>query len=100
VSDVPFPRLGAIIAHLPYIEGILEILSGKNGIIPHLQAFGRERVLKQLEAGASRKDIFYHLVCQCIGSADVHLTKTDYRVVRNSLKQSAPPSIVLPMMAC
>ena len=54
---------------------ILDTLSGKNGILPRLRAFGRERVLKRLEGGASRKDLFYHLVCQCIESVNVHLTK-------------------------
>ena len=58
--------------------------------MPRLRAFGRKHVVKRLEAGASRKDLFYHLVCQSFEFANLHLTDVDYRVVRNSLKQSVP----------
>jgi len=57
-----FPSIGAVTAHIPYIVPILDTLTPKNGTIPRVRAFGRERVLKRLEAGASRKDLFYHLV--------------------------------------
>jgi len=97
--DMPFPSFSAVTAHIPYIVPILNIFTGKNLAVPPVRAFGRERVLKRLEAGASRKDLFYHLVHQCIESANVHLTKADYRVVRNSLKQSAPLSTKLHWMA-
>ena len=98
-SDVPFSSFSAVTSHIPYIVPILNILTGKNWTIPPVRAFGRERVLKRLEAGASRKDLFYHLVRQCIKSANVHPTKAEYRVVRNSLKQSAPLSTKLHRMA-
>jgi len=98
-SDIPLPSFSAVTAHIPYIVPILNILTGKNWAVPPVRAFGRERVFKRLEAGASRKDLFYHLVRQCTESANVHLTKADYRVVRNSLKQSAPLSTKLHWMA-
>jgi hypothetical protein len=62
VSDIPFRSIGAVTAQVPYVVPILDILTGKNGTIPRVRAFGRERVFKRLEAGASRKDLFYHLV--------------------------------------
>jgi hypothetical protein len=99
-SDIPFPSLGAILGHIPYIEPILDTLTGENGILPRLRAFGRKHVARRLEAGASRKDLFYHLVSQSFKFAYLHLTKVDYRVVRNSLKQSAPLSKLLHRMAC
>ena len=61
-SDIPFPSVNAVAIHIPYIVPILNILTGKNWRVSPIQAFGRERVLRRLEAGASRKDLFYHLV--------------------------------------
>ena len=99
-SDIPFPSLGAILGHIPYIEPILDTLTGERGILPRLRAFGRKHVAKRLEAGASRKDLFYHLVSHYFEFTDLHLTKVEYRVVRNSLKQSDPLSKLLHWMGC
>ena len=49
-------------AHIPYVRPILDTLTGKNGAFTRLREFGRERVRMRLEAGANRKDLFYHLV--------------------------------------
>jgi len=57
----PTFRFTAITMHIPYILPILNVLAGNNWTVPPVRAFGRERVLKRLEAGASRKDLFYHL---------------------------------------
>jgi len=60
-SDAPFPSFRAVTSHVPYIVPTLSILVGNNWIVPPVRAFGRERVLKRLEVGASKKDLFYHL---------------------------------------
>ena len=98
-SDIPFSSISAITSHIPYIVPFLNILTARNWTVPPIRAFGRERVLKRLEVGASRKDLFYHLVRQHVESIDDYLANADYRVVRNSLKQSAPPSTTLHRMA-
>jgi len=54
-------RFRAVTSHVPYIVPTLSILVGNNWIVPPVRAFGRERVLKRLEVGASKKDLFYHL---------------------------------------
>jgi len=61
---IPFltGSISAITAHIPYVRPILDALTGKNGPAHRARSFGRERVLKRLETGASRKDLFYHLV--------------------------------------
>jgi len=67
-SDIPFSSFNAIEVHIPYIVPILNILTGRNWTVLPVREFGRERVLKRLEAGASRKDLFYHLVRQYMES--------------------------------
>ena len=63
---IPSLRISAITAHVPYIVPILDSLTGKRGTIPRVRSFGRERVLERLNSHASRKDLFYHLVSECI----------------------------------
>ena len=99
VSDIPFSSISAITSHIPYAVPILNILTGRNWMVPPIRAFGRERVLKRLEAGANRKDLFYHLVRQRIESVNVRLTNADHRAARNSQKSSAPLSTTLHRMA-
>jgi len=54
-------HIGAITAHITYVIPFLVAITGKRGTIPRIRAFGKERVLQRLEAGATRKDLFYHL---------------------------------------
>ena len=61
VSDT-FLSASATTAHIPYVRPILHTLTGNKGALTRFLAFGRERVLQRLEAGATRKDLFYHLV--------------------------------------
>jgi hypothetical protein len=67
---IPFliGSISAVTAHVPYVRPILDALTGKNGAAPRARSFGRERVLQRLEAGASRKDLFYHLVRRYVES--------------------------------
>ena len=58
----PSLRISAITANVPYIVPILDSLTGKSGAVPRVRSFGRERVLLRLKSGASKKDLFYHLV--------------------------------------
>jgi hypothetical protein len=63
-----FIRVSAIMAHVNYALPLLMALTGKGGTFQRMQAFGKQSVLKRLESGASRKDLFYHLVRQHIES--------------------------------
>jgi len=58
----------SIVAQVSYILPILDSITGKSGAIPRFRQFGRGWVLRRLKAGASRKDLFYHLVRQYIDS--------------------------------
>jgi hypothetical protein len=64
----PFSRLilllsiGSIVAQIPYVLPFLVAVTGKSGPIQRAEEFSRGRVLRRLETGASRKDLFYHLV--------------------------------------
>ena len=66
-SDIPFHSFTAVTAQIPYIVPILNILIGRKWTVMPVREFGKERALKRLEAGASKKDLFYHLVRQFIG---------------------------------
>jgi len=61
---MPFLSIGAITSHITYVIPFLVAITGRRGTIPRVRAFGKERVLQRLEAGATRKDLFYHLVRQ------------------------------------
>ena len=41
---------------------------GQDGSFQRILTFGRQRVLRRLETGAKRKDLFYYLVCHHAGS--------------------------------
>jgi hypothetical protein len=86
--------IGSIVAHIPYVLPFLVAITGKSGPIMRAEEFSRGRVLKRLETGASRKDLFYHLVRQCARAQHVHsLGPTDYRVARGFPRRSAPLSM-------
>lgn len=65
---IPSLRISAITAHIPYIVPFLDSLTGKSGTVPRVRSFGRGLALKRLNSDASRKDLFYHLVRECIES--------------------------------
>ena len=65
---MPFIRVSAIMAHVNYALPFLMALPGKGGTFQRMQAFGKQSVLRRLESGANRKDLFYHLVRQHIES--------------------------------
>ena len=66
---IPFFSLGNVISQVPYAIPFLDAMTGKNGSLPRVRQYGRERVFKRLKAGAWRKDLFYHLVRQFIESS-------------------------------
>jgi len=61
LSNAPV-SMSNIVAQVSYILPILDSITGKSGTIPRFRQFGRGWVLRRLKAGASRKDLFYHLV--------------------------------------
>jgi hypothetical protein len=88
----PFLSIGAIVSHVPYIVRIMmsAMAMGRGGAMRRTSEFGQESVLKRLEVGANRKDLFYYLVCQYTIRLNTHFIKAEYRVARNSLRPSAP----------
>jgi hypothetical protein len=44
--------------------GFVMAAMGRSGTLQRASSFGRGSVLKRLEAGANRKDLFYYLVRQ------------------------------------
>jgi hypothetical protein len=64
----PFLSIGAIVAHVPYIVGPMAstIAMRRGGALKRTLKFGEKSVLKRLEIGANRKDLFYYLVRQYI----------------------------------
>ena len=65
---IPFASIGAVMAHVNYALPFLTAITGKSGTLQRVRAFARQSVLKRLESGSSRKDLFYHLVRQHIES--------------------------------
>jgi cytochrome P450 len=57
------------VSHIPYLIKYLIAITGPGGSFQRVFAFGRGSVLRRLEAGANRKDLFYYLVCQHVGSS-------------------------------
>ncbi len=64
LSLSPFPSVSTIVAHVPYVVDLLIAAMGQSGAIKRAIDFGRGSVLKRLEIGANRKDLFYYLVRQ------------------------------------
>ena len=65
---IPFFSVGNVMSQISYALPFLDAMTGKNGSLPRVRQYGRERVFKRLKAGACRKDLFYHLVSQYIES--------------------------------
>lgn len=66
--SLSFLSISAIVAHITYIVPFITAFTGQNGALQRARAFGRNSVLKRLEVGANRKDLFYYLVRQRIES--------------------------------
>ena len=64
----PLFSIGATMAHVPYVTKFIlsAIAMGRGGKLRRTVEYGQAKVLKRLEAGSKRKDLFYHLVCQYI----------------------------------
>ena len=60
----PFFSISAIVSHVPYV--IIPMTSVMGGAIRRAIEFGERSVLKRLEVGANRRDMFYYLVRQYI----------------------------------
>jgi hypothetical protein len=58
----PLLSINAVMAHITYLLPVLETITGNTGTIRRVREFSRSSVLKRLETGATRKDLFYHLV--------------------------------------
>ncbi|KAH9026090.1 high nitrogen upregulated cytochrome P450 monooxygenase 2 [Lactarius hengduanensis] len=54
-------RFRAITGHVSYVLPPLLAIVGRKGSIRRIHAFARDRVVKRLQMGAKRKDLFYHL---------------------------------------
>jgi hypothetical protein len=64
----PFLSTSTVLAHTPYVIGYILAVMGRGGLLRRSIEFGRGSVLRRLEAGANRKDLFYYLVRQDTGS--------------------------------
>ena len=64
----PFLSISAIVSHVPYVVDYMlsAVAMGRGGALMRAVEFGQASVLKRLEVGSNRKDLFYHLVCQYI----------------------------------
>ena len=62
----PFLSIDAIVSQVPYVIGFMTSAIGGSGTLKRAVKFGQESVLKRLEVGANRKDLFYYLVRQYI----------------------------------
>ena len=60
---IPFLSINAIVSHVPYVVGFMLSAIG-SGSMKRAMKFGERSVLKRLEAGANKKDLFYYLVRQ------------------------------------
>lgn len=70
----PFLSISAIVSHVPYVMRFITSAMGRSGTLQRAIDFGRGSVLKRLEIGANRKDLFYYLVRQRI----IFLTYSDF----------------------
>jgi hypothetical protein len=62
----PFLSISAIVSHVPYVIIPMMSVMGGGGAMRRAIEFGQRSVLKRLEVGANRKDMFYYLVRQYI----------------------------------
>jgi hypothetical protein len=64
----PSLSISSIASHVPYVVRFMAsaIAMGRSGALKRAITFGQESVLKRLEVGANRKDLFYYLVRQYI----------------------------------
>jgi hypothetical protein len=62
----PFLSISSIMSNVPYVVIPMMSLLGGSGAIKRAIEFGKRNVLKRLEVGANRKDMFYYLVRQYI----------------------------------
>jgi hypothetical protein len=62
----PFLSISAIVSHVSYVAGFMMSITamGGGGALRRAIEFGRGSVIKRLEAGSNRKDLFYYLVRQ------------------------------------
>ena len=95
----PFFSISAILSHVPYVIGFMMSTVGGGPMRPAIK-FGQRSVLKRLEAGANKKDLFYYLVRQYTLLRQSHFIEAKYRVARNFPRPSAPLSMTLPKMGC
>jgi hypothetical protein len=60
----PFLSIRAIVSHVPYVVGFMmsAVAMGRGGALRRAMEFGQASVLKRLEVGTNRKDLFYYLV--------------------------------------
>ena len=62
----PFLSFSAIVSHVPYVvKPMVSVIRGGGALMKSLE-FGERSVLKRLEVGANRKDMFYYLVRQYV----------------------------------
>jgi len=54
-------HFSAIVSHVPYVIKVFLATIGRRGSLQRVIDFGRGSVLKRLEIGANRKDLFYYL---------------------------------------
>ena len=64
----PFLSISAIVSHVPYITELMmsTFKLGGGGALRRAIEFGQQSVLKRLEVGPNRKDLFYYLVRQFV----------------------------------
>src|SRR5712671_97212 len=87
-----FPSISGAVAHVPYIMPLLTAMMGQNGSMQRSRTFGKESVLRRLELGANRKDLFYYLVWPTPTVQLPHFIGIDYRAARSFLSLTAPQS--------
>jgi hypothetical protein len=62
----PLLSVSAIVSHVPYVVGFMMSAIGGGGELRRAVEFGQKSVLKRLEVGSNKKDLFYYLVRQHI----------------------------------
>ena len=63
---IPFFSIGAILSHVPYVIEFMMSAMGGGDAMKRATEFSERSVLKRLETGANKKDLFYYLVRQYI----------------------------------
>ena len=73
---------------------------GRSGTLQRATSFGRGSVLKRLEVGANRKDLFYYLVrpTRLLFRQHAHFIGIGYRAAKSSPRPSDPLSMILHKM--